>query len=180
MVNNLKVPRVLVAYASKHGATAEIAQRIAATLSASGVSACAYAADIVQEPTQYHAIVLGSAVYAGNWMKEAVQFMVDNEAALVSRPIWLFSSGPVGAGDPATLLGGWQFPHDQQALADRIQPRDVALFHGKIDMDKLGFGERMLIKAMKGKTGDYRDWAKIDSWSRAIAESVKSHLAVPS
>ncbi len=145
---------------------------------AAGVTATAADVETVFEPTTYHAIVLGSAVYAGSWMKSAVKFLHQNEGALVSRPVWFFSSGPTGAGDPVTLLGGWRFPHDQQSVADRIQPRDITVFHGKMDLDTLGFGERMVIKAMRGKTGDFRDWDAIDRWATTIAASLlKSGVA---
>jgi menaquinone-dependent protoporphyrinogen oxidase len=168
------VPRVLVAYASKHGSTAEIARRVASTLNASGVLAASHDADSVKEPTQYHAIVLGSAVYAGHWLAEAVDFLRDNEGALVSRPVWLFSSGPTGEQDVSELLDGWRFPHDQQALAEHIQPRDIKLFHGKIDPERLTLGERLVIKAMRGTTGDFRRWDEIDTWAKSIAQAVLS------
>jgi hypothetical protein len=47
----------------------------------------------------YDAVVLGSAVYAGHWLKPARALADRCAAALRARPVWLFSSGPVG--DPA-------------------------------------------------------------------------------
>lgn len=169
-------PLVLVAYASKYGATGEIARRIAQTLSTAGIPAVAHDVSTVTEPTRYHSIVVGSAVYAGHWLKEAAQFLEDNEAALVSRPVWLFSSGPTGHGDPSTLLDGWRLPANLEALAERIHACDTALFHGAIDLAKLGFGERLMIKAVKGAAGDFRDWAMIDRWASAIAEEIRNIL----
>jgi len=154
-------------------ATGEIARRIAQTLSTAGIPAEARDVSTVTEPTRYHSIVVGSAVYAGHWLKEAAQFLEDNEAALVSRPVWLFSSGPTGNGDPSALLDGWRFPANLEALSERIHARDIARFHGAIDLTKLGFGERLMIKAVKGATGDFRDWAMIDHWTRAIAGEIR-------
>lgn len=169
-------PLVLVAYASKYGATGEIARHVAQTLTVAGVPAEARDVSTVAEPTRYHSIVLGSAVYAGHWLKEAAQFLEDNEAALVSRPVWLFSSGPTGAGEPSALLDGWRFPANLEALAERIHPRGIALFHGAIDPAKLGFGERLMIKAVKGATGDFRDWEMIDRWASAVASEIRQSL----
>jgi menaquinone-dependent protoporphyrinogen oxidase len=165
-------PRVLVAYASKYGSTAEIAQRIGRTLNTNGVTAAVHEAGTVREPTQYYAIVLGSAVYAGHWLADAVRFLEDNESVLVSRPVWLFSSGPTGERDARALLDGWHFPTDHRALADRIRPRDIKVFHGKIDPVRLSLGERLVVKAVRGVTGDYRRWDEVDAWAKPIAEAV--------
>ena len=152
------------------------ARRIAQTLSTAGISAEAQDVSTVTEPTRFHSIVVGSAVYAGRWLREAAQFLENNEAALVSRPVWLFSSGPTGHGDPSALLDGWRFPTNLEELSERIRPRDTALFHGAIDLTTLGFGERLMIKAIKGATGDFRDWEMIDHWASTIASEVKQTL----
>ncbi len=177
MNESTHTPLVLVAYASKHGATGEIAHRIAQTLSTAGVPAEAHDVNTVTEPTRYYSIVVGSAVYAGHWLKEAAHFLENNEAALVSRPVWLFSSGPTGNGEPSALLDGWRFPANLEALAERIHARGTALFHGAIDLAKLGFGERLMMRAVKGATGDFRDWAMIDCWASLIASEIKQILS---
>src|SRR5690349_740656 len=87
---------ILVTYASKHGATAEIAERIAETLQASSLEVEVRPIDEVEDPAGYDAFVIGSAVYFGSWMKEASGFMQRNRAVLAVRPVWLFSSGPLG------------------------------------------------------------------------------------
>ena len=172
MHEHTTAPMVLVAYASKYGATGEIARRIAQTLTEAGVPAEAQATVSVTDPTHYRAIVVGSAVYAGHWMKEAAHFLEVNEGALVSRPVWLFSSGPTGHGDPVDLLDGWRLPGNLEALADRIHARDIAVFHGAVDIDKLSFGDRLMMKAVRGTTGDFRDWAAIERWARGIAAEI--------
>ena len=126
-------------------------------------------ADKVGDPAAYDAVVLGSAVYAGRWRGEAVQFLETNEAALAARPTWIFSSGPTGEGDPATLLKGWRFPEAQQPLADRVKPRDVAVFGGEIDDRKINFAEKAIVKMVKAPSGDYRDWDNITAWAEGIA-----------
>lgn len=104
--------KVLVAYGTKYGATAEIAVRIGEVLAASGLPVEVHLAEQAGDLAAYGAVVLGSAVYIGQWRKPAVRFLKENEQALAALPVWLFSSGPTGEGDPLALAEGWRFPAD--------------------------------------------------------------------
>jgi menaquinone-dependent protoporphyrinogen oxidase len=169
--------QALVAYATKYGATAEIAKKIGEVLRQAGMQADVLPADRAGEVSAYDAVVLGSAVYIGQWRKEAARFLKDNEAQLAEKPVWLFSSGPTGKGDPVELTEGWQFPGKLQPIADRIAPRDIALFHGASDPNKLNFIEKWMLKNVKAPVGDYRDWQAITSWAGAIAEELQRGIA---
>jgi menaquinone-dependent protoporphyrinogen oxidase len=163
---------VLIAYATKYGATAEIAERIGQILRQAGLQVDVLDAEQAGDPTNYAAVVLGSAVYAGSWRKEAAAFLEAHEAALAGRPTWLFSSGPTGEGDAVELMKGWRFPEALQPTADRIQPRDIASFHGEIDTKKLNLAEKLLVKGIKAPTGDFRDWDAIEAWAGGIAQAL--------
>jgi menaquinone-dependent protoporphyrinogen oxidase len=165
--------RVLVAFATKYGATAEIAEKIGEVLQQAGLEADVLPAERATDLSAYQAVVLGSAVYIGRWRKEAVKFLQANERALVERPVWLFSSGPTGEGDPVELLQGWRLPGKLQPIVDRIQPRDVAVFHGAVDVNKLNFIQKWMIKNVKAPVGDFRDWEAITSWAAGIADELK-------
>ena len=91
--------RVLVAYASRYGATQGIAERIAATLRQQGIEATVEGAERAGDPAGYDAAVIGSAAYYFHWMKPAAKFVRSNAESLASRPVWLFSSGPLGTKD---------------------------------------------------------------------------------
>jgi menaquinone-dependent protoporphyrinogen oxidase len=90
---------VLVAYASRHGATQGIAERIAETLQNAGLDAEARPAAVVKNVDEYDAFVIGSAAYMFHWLKDAAQLVRRNRAALARKPVWLFSSGPVGTSE---------------------------------------------------------------------------------
>lgn len=164
--------QVLVAYATKHGSTAEISARIGRALQDAGLTTDVMPVDDVSDVTRYTAVVLGSAVYVGRWRKEATRFLEEHEAALAQRDVWLFSSGPTGEGDPVEQLEGWRLPEKLQPAADRIGPHDIAVFQGVLDADKLNFVERFMINAVKAPTGDFRDWEAIDAWAKEIAASL--------
>ncbi len=168
---------VLVAYATKYGATAEIAEKIGQVLRKAGFHTDVLPADRVGDLAAYRAVVLGSAVYIGQWRKEAADFLGKNERMLVERLVWLFSSGPTGEGDPVQLLKGWRFPEALQPIADRIRPRDVALFHGMLDMNKLSLAEKLIVKGIKAPVGDFRDWDAITSWAAGIADALKAEVS---
>jgi menaquinone-dependent protoporphyrinogen oxidase len=165
--------RVLVAYATKHGATAEIAEKIGQTLREAGLPADVLPAKRVGDLTPYKAVVLGSAVYVGHWRKEAIEFLKANEKALTGLAVWLFSTGPTGKGDPAGLMKGWRFPKALQPVADRIQPREIAVFHGALDQKKLSMVDKWMIKKVKAPLGDFRDWNAVTSWAAVIASTLK-------
>jgi menaquinone-dependent protoporphyrinogen oxidase len=169
--------QVLVAYATKHGATAEIAEKIGQVLRQAGLRTDVLPMDRVGDLTPYQAVALGSAVYIGKWRKEAVKFLQANEKALAERQVWLFSSGPTGEGDPVELTQGWRFPGKLQPIADRIRPRDIAVFHGDVNMKKLNFIEKWMIKNVKAPLGDFRDWEAITSWATAIADVLKEAVS---
>jgi len=162
--------QVLVVYATKYGATAEIAEKIGQVLRQAGLRTDVLPTERVSDLTPYKAVVLGSAVYIGKWRKEAVKFLQANEKMLAERHVWLFSSGPTGEGEPVELTKGWRFPKALQPIADRIQPRDIAVFHGELDTETLNLAEKLIVKGVKAPVGDFRDWDAITSWATAIAD----------
>jgi menaquinone-dependent protoporphyrinogen oxidase len=164
--------KVLVAYATKKGATAEIAEEIGRVLQQAGLLTDILPTDRVTDLTPYKAVVLGSAVYIGQWQKKAAAFLQANEEKLAELPVWLFSSGPTGKGDPVQLMNGWRFPKALQPIADRIHTRDIAVFHGVLDLKKLNLVEKWMIKNVKAPLGDFRDWEAINAWARAISDAL--------
>ena len=169
--------KVLVAYATKHGATAEIAEKIGQVLREAGLQVDVLPVEEVRDLASYQAVVLGSGVYIGQWLKRAVAFLAANEKALAKRPVWVFSSGPTGQGDPVELLKGWRIPTAQQPIVDRIKPRGVAVFHGAVDPKKLNLLEKMAISGVKAPVGDFRDWDAITSWAATVAAAIAGQSA---
>jgi menaquinone-dependent protoporphyrinogen oxidase len=163
--------RILVSYGSKHGSTAEIAQVIGESLREGGHQVDVLDVEAVSSISDYQAVVLGSAIYIGRWMKNAVNFLRIHP--LNKTPLYLFSSGPIGEVEPRELLDDFSLPDVVKTLSQTLNVRDVQVFHGKIDLRKLSIAELMLYKAVGAQTGDFRKWDKIREW----AQRIKSDLA---
>ena len=166
--------KVLVAYGTKHGATAQIAEKIGTALSTAGLQVTVLPASEVGSVAAYDAVVLGSGVYAGMWRKPAVTLLKRYAEELAQKPVWLFSSGPTGDQDPLEATQGWRFPTGLQPTADAIQPRDIALMRGAIDEAKLGLLDKFMVKAAKAPFGDFRDWETIRAWAGEIAAALQA------
>lgn len=162
--------QVLVAYASKHGSTGRIAQGIADRLRELGHKAEEHSVDDITELGDAGAVVLGSAIYAGSWMKEATRFAEQHATDLAELPVWLFSSGPLGS----AIEDEEQQPRQLEALSALLEPKGHRVFFGALDRDALGFAERMMVKAVKAPEGDFRDWDAIWAWADEIASELET------
>jgi menaquinone-dependent protoporphyrinogen oxidase len=166
--------KVLVAYASKYNATAEIAQAIGKTLQEFQLfDVDVRSVELVEDITSYDAVVLGSAVYAGQWLSSAADFLTSHEQILSQRPVWLFSSGPAGEVDTEIKTKEWKFPQALTSVAARINPRAIEVFQGKLDLSRLNFLERYITRLVKAPRGDFRDWDVIRTWSIGIEDALK-------
>ena len=164
---------VLVAYASKHGSSQGIAERIAEKLQQLGKQAEARSVDEVADPGSYEAFVIGSAIYYGSWLKEATEWVRRHQAILAQRPVWLWSCGPLGteAQDAERQPGGGQ-PKEMAEFQQAIAPGDERIFFGVLDHHTLSFPERMVAKALRAPEGDFRDWGAIEAWAADIARDL--------
>jgi menaquinone-dependent protoporphyrinogen oxidase len=159
---------ILVAYASKYGSTQGIAERIAEQLRQLGKQAEARSMDDVSDPGSYEAFVLGSAIYAGSWMKEAREWVHRHQAVLAQHPVWFFSAGPLGT----EVKDSEPQPREMAEFQQAIRPRNERIFFGALDYHKLSFPDRMIMKAMRVPEGDFRDWPAIEAWAANIARDL--------
>ncbi|WP_037312094.1 flavodoxin domain-containing protein [Amycolatopsis orientalis] len=162
--------KILVAVATRHGATRDIADEVgrvlAEDLEARGITTAVdvlYAGN-VGSIDDYDAVVLGSAVYLGHWLEDATAFAGRHRQALRAKPVWLFSSGPVGD-EPKPA----EEPVDVAETVNALRAREHRVFPGRIDRGRMKFAERALVTALRVKDGDYRDWPAVRAWAAAIA-----------
>jgi len=178
--------KVLVAYASRHGATRGIAERIAQRLEYRGLDAVLQPVASAAAAAEYDAFVVGGAAYMTHWMEEATRFVRQNVAVLASHPVWLFSSGPVGTEtvDPKgrDVLEA-SVPMEFAEFAAAIKPVDQRVFFGAYDPDAkpVGFLEALgarftRLPAIREAlpAGDFRDWPQIEAWADGIARQLQA------
>ncbi|HEY6933068.1 MAG TPA: flavodoxin domain-containing protein [Marmoricola sp.] len=176
MGRNGEPTTVLVGYASRHGATAGIARRIAATLTGLGEPATACALTEVSDPESFDAFVIGGAAYYGHWLEPVEEFVRDHLDLLAARPVWFFSSGPlsrepVDASQPDEREASR--PPELTELALEVGARGGRVFYGALDPHRLTLRERALRWLPGGRrmlpAGDFRDWPDIEGWATEIA-----------
>jgi len=167
---------VLVAYGTKHGATAEIAEAIAEELRRAGHAVDCLQADEVSSVEAYDAAVIGSAVYMKRWRAEAKRLLRRHARELAERPFWIFSSGPFGdKPDPS-----WSEPPGIVKRAERLGARDHVAFGGRLPLEPSNFIERSMVEKTPAEYRDLRDWDAIREWAGAIGDGLRPPAAQPS
>jgi len=159
--------RVLVSAATRYGATAEIGQAIGEVLGEHGLEPAVVPPERVGGLDGFDAVVVGSAVYAGHWLKPARELVDRLGGELAGRPVWLFSSGPVG--DPPKPD---EDPVDVTEVLAATGARGHRVFAGKLLRKQLSFPERAIVSALRVPEGDFRDWAEVRRWAAGIADAL--------
>jgi menaquinone-dependent protoporphyrinogen oxidase len=166
--------RVLVAYASKNGSTAEIAEAVSTELEHHGLEVDCLEAGSVRQIERYGAVVLGSAVYAKRWRRSARRFLRRHGRKLASLPWWVFSSGPVGEPKPDDpRAAAWLEPPRTMAKVERLGARGHVVFGGRVPLEPHNFIERAMVKNTLAEFADRRDWEEISRWAGEIARQVQ-------
>jgi menaquinone-dependent protoporphyrinogen oxidase len=191
------MPKVQVVYASRHGGTAGIADRIAEVLRTQGADVVIANAADRPDPSGFDAYVIGSGVQIGKWHKEGTEFLERNQTTLAERPVWLFSSGPLPGSSMTTetqdrltlALGQEEGPGSGgrkkiAALSAAIHPREHRVFQGAFNPnDPPRSMQERLVRLMPAAkrvlpTGDFREWDAIEAWAREIAAQLVAKVPV--
>ena len=150
---------VVVASASRHGSTDEIADRVADRLRDAlpgHWSVCRSDPDNAWALADADAVVLGSGIYFGRWLRparRALQRIDDHEH------VRLFSSGPIGASDETEL----------PSELDRSAHHPHAMFGGCLNPSRLTRLERLVTRLLRVDASDHRDWIAVDRWADGVA-----------
>lgn len=161
---------VLIAYATKHGSTREVAESIEAHLADLGVEAHTLPARRVQTIDEYGAIVLGAPLYMGRWHRDARAFLARFRTEFASKPLAVFALGPVE--DEEKQWEGARKQLDRALThAPGVEPVTVGLFGGAIVPETLHFPFSHMA------AGDLRDWDAIREWTERLPAALG--LGVP-
>jgi len=163
--------QVLVAYATKHGSTGEIAAAIGATLRDAGLDVEVRNAREVRTLAPYGAVILGSALYSAHWQHDANRFVKRHLAELQRRPVWLFSSGPL---DYSAEIADVPLTEHVAPEVAPIGARGHRTFGGRLLGGTPGVDASMLATH---RIGDFRHWAHIEAWAAEIAATLTESTA---
>jgi menaquinone-dependent protoporphyrinogen oxidase len=170
---------ILIAYATSHGSTREIADRIASRLHAAGYGVDCRSADHVFSIENYSAVILGSAVHGNNWLLDAQKFLDVEAMGLQMKPTWTFSVGMAPTVQGTKWVRDRAMRRESQEIAINIarklpKVKDHRLFAGKYDGRDMSGPVKCLWACVGGRFGDYRDWNEIDEWADVIAKELKA------
>jgi len=158
--------KILVAYASKCGATGEVADAIGQVLSANGTAVDVRLVENVPDPSLYRAVVVGSAIRMGKWLSEATKFVETHQEALSQTPTAYFTVCMTLQDDTEEnrrTVAAYLDP-----VREILEPVDVGLFAGMMDYSKLSFLDRLIAKMVKTPEGDFRNWEAIRAWANDL------------
>src|SRR3954451_10636059 len=157
--------RALIAYASKHGSTREVAERVAAVMRSSGLDVDVLPAAEVCHLRGYDAVVVGGALYAGRLHKDGRAFLARHQDRLAVRSFAAFALGPKTL-DPTDVASSRAQLDRALKAVPQVEPVSVAIFGGVIDPSALRFPFNHM------PASDARDWAAIDAWAKDLAERI--------
>jgi menaquinone-dependent protoporphyrinogen oxidase len=161
--------RILVAYASRTGTTAEIAEAIGRELRLAGASVDVAELKEIASVAGYAAVVIGSPIYMGRIEGDVAQFVARHRDALATLPVAAFAVGLPSDQKGSTREEGIG---KIRAAVGPVQPVAAAMFAGRLDTARLSFIQRTMIGFVKAPTGDFRDWDEIAAWAKSLAALV--------
>jgi menaquinone-dependent protoporphyrinogen oxidase len=158
----------LVTYGSKMGGTQGLAEMVADAFRAEGFDAEVEPAREVDDVTPYDVVIVGGALYAFRWHRDARRFVKRHAAELEVRPTYLFSSGPL---DESAAAGDIPPVKGVARLMRRIRARGHVTFGGRMPADARGFPASAMAKS---HAGDWRDRDQVHRWVHLIAGEVRN------
>jgi menaquinone-dependent protoporphyrinogen oxidase len=164
--------KILVAYASRAGSTAGVADAVGKALSEGGVQVDVRPMIDIHDLAEYRAVVAGSAIQNRQWLPEAMQFTRSNREALAQRPCAAFLVCMTLAMKQAEKYRPFvkDFLVPVRAL---VTPVSEGLFAGMLDISKVPsasdrFKFRLSVLFGVWSEGDHRDWNAIHSWAESV------------
>ncbi len=152
---------VLIAYASKHGSTEQVARRIGEVLRGHGLTTTVEQASAVTDLDGVRAVVLGGSIYMGRWHRDACAFLNRHAEALDSTPFAVFALGPGKNTEHDFEQSRAQLDH-ALGKEPELEPRAVTVFGGVIEPERLRFPLNHM------QAVDIRDWPTIHAWAAAL------------
>jgi menaquinone-dependent protoporphyrinogen oxidase len=153
---------ILVAYATKHGSTRDVADVVARTLSEEGLRVDVEPAASVHDLSGYEGVVLGSCLYTGRVHADARRFLKRHRGALAALPMAVFAMGPLTMEAKDVAGSRAQLERTLESTPE-VAPFSTTIFGGVVDPAVLHFPFSRM------QPSDARDWNEIENWARELA-----------
>jgi len=162
--------KVLLAYASTHGSTQEVAEAVAATLREHGLMVALMPVRDVRTLEGYHAVVLGAPLYMFHLHKDALRFLSRHQKTLSGAlPVAIFAGGPIETGDEKEFQEVRKQLDQELAKYPRLKPVAVEVVGGRFDPARLRFPWNLIPALKQMPASDLRDWEAIRAWTDRLA-----------
>ena len=169
--------KILVAYATTHGSTQEVAEVIAATLREHGLAVDIQPARKVRTLAGYGAVVLGAPLYMFHLHRDAFHFLSRYRGSLTGGlPIAIFAGGPTGKGDESEWQEVRKQINQELAKVAWLKPAAVEVIGGKFDPTRLRFPWNLIPALKTMPPTDLRDWTAIRDWASSLASPGPNQL----
>jgi len=158
--------RVLVTYASKYGSTGGVADAVGKELCSKGMAADVVLIKNARNVSSYQGMVIGSAIYMGKWMPEAVDFVKQNKDILRQVPVAYFLVC-MTLSQPTEKKRAEALSYMDPILkaAPEIKPVGIGTFAGALNYSNLSWINKKILKSKGSPEGDFRDWKAIRAWA---------------
>jgi menaquinone-dependent protoporphyrinogen oxidase len=156
--------KVLVTYATVHGSTKEIAEKVGDVLKSKGMEVDVKSVTDISDVSAYEAAVIGAPVMKFSFLPPARKFVKKNKDYLSKIHVAYFSLGFKMIDD--TPEGRDWMMKKLKVVTKVVEPVDVGLFGGRYQKPEKGL-------KMPFPEGDWRDWDKITAWAAGLATKLK-------
>ena len=161
---------ILVAYATRYGSTAEVAEAIGDELRKTGVEVDVQPIDDILDLSRYRAVIIGSPIYMGKWLPEAQVFVERHQQHLRGKPVAYFAVGLTIMGGTPDAIRKAEASMGQVRML--VNPVDIGIFPGRLESSRLSVADRAITKLIRAKTGDFRDWEAVRAWAQALRPKI--------
>lgn len=161
---------ILVAYATRYGSTAEVAEAVGDELRKAGAEVDVQPIDDIQGLSRYQAVIIGSPIYMGKWLPEAQVFVERHQQHLRGIPVAYFAVGLTVAGGTPDAIRKAEASMGQVRML--VNPVDIGIFPGRLESSRLSVADRAITKLIRAKTGDFRDWEAVRAWAQALRPKI--------
>lgn len=181
--------RVLILFASQHGHTARIAERLGTVLASEGITAIErdvrYDADELN-PSQYDGVIVGGSVHRGHHEHELLEWIARHHTALSLRPSAFFSVSLTAADDTDEARATTRELIDDVLDATGWIPSMTAAFAGALRFRQYDLPTRVLMRLIARQHGEdvdgvhdveYTDWDAVDRFGHELGRRVKRAAA---